>query len=852
MDISLFQPKYRPIQNPVDLNILANTYNTLEKGHQAAVAQTAAYKQALNELDLNEAEDAWVVQRQQQIQDAFNNNLVYGNAAAAVDDIVKTFGDISADPAMKGRLRAQQDYKTYIANLDANKTLDEDTKEYYRQKNKYYYQDNYDNEGNIIGGTKWSPIEREVNHIPLNLVFEQALKWAAKEEGMGNTVKFLDANGNPTNDYSKSVTGEIFTNISGKWEKLGEDKVRAAINAAFESIPGAKESFEQQYKIANWKYDNGKVSDITDRNGVKMTKEQYLNSKINPFVNAVTYHNSYNTITYGDAWKSQLAARGQVGKSVTTEISPEKLRGLASVQGDLIQVKNNAPIEAQASITANRQELSNILNNTLSNKIDLHTANSEDIINAISTIQDPQLRAQAASYHWKIQNDLEYINSISEGHPDKDAFDAYNSIMSMSDLPDNSYGKTWANMLNNLFDGAESVRQYFDEDEFNAFKNNVGLDNIRKSGIVLGTDKNGYKYVQLNADNYAAAYTYANGIKQSEDGFWGKLFSLDRTNKLVRVRNGEEESIDKMVQVPGTQTTGSISSKIYIDGIVSFVDSLSRASDRVLDGGTIIKSNIGLGAPTPEIANLDILIKNGIDITENKAKRDNAYNQFVSNITGISLTQSNGYILDPETNAYRQMTSEEALENTKILRSDVAKDLKYMIVPDPVNGDASVQVIVPGQLDDAYDSYKREPRSFIIGSTAITDESIKSWNNNTSWLAMNKINKYADSNRPLGITNDVVFDGVPLIKFKPNGINNIIIDVNGVDVGMIDRGTASTYLDPIIQVQQVAEYSKYNDYPTELIRPLVQKAAASIAGMTTNDATDAAYFESIIMQNLGY
>ena len=52
MDISLFQPKYRPIQNPVDLNILASTYNTLEKGHQAAVAQTAAYATKLAEFKM--------------------------------------------------------------------------------------------------------------------------------------------------------------------------------------------------------------------------------------------------------------------------------------------------------------------------------------------------------------------------------------------------------------------------------------------------------------------------------------------------------------------------------------------------------------------------------------------------------------------------------------------------------------------------------------------------------------------------------------------------------------------------------------------------------------------------------
>ena len=59
-----------------------------------------------------------------------------------------------------------------MTNLEANKTLDEDTKAYYREKNKYYYQDTYDKNGNIIGGTEWKPLEREVNHIPRNLIYE--------------------------------------------------------------------------------------------------------------------------------------------------------------------------------------------------------------------------------------------------------------------------------------------------------------------------------------------------------------------------------------------------------------------------------------------------------------------------------------------------------------------------------------------------------------------------------------------------------------------------------------------------------------------------------------------------------
>lgn len=261
-----------------------------------------------------------------------------------------------------------------------------------------------------------------------------------------------------------------------------------------------------------------------------------------------------------------------------------------------------------------------------------------------------------------------------------------------------------------------------------------------------------------------------------------------------------------------------------------------------------------MASPTPAIAELDMLINNGVDVTNNKSRRDAMYKQFVeSTIPNIAITQTNGYILDEETRTYRQMTSGEALENTKILRSDVAKDLKYSIVPDPITGDACIQVTVPGELEDnKYSAFKREPRSFIVGSSAIKDPSIKSWNDRSEWKAMNKLSKYLDAGRPLSLTNDLVFNNVPNISFTPYGVDGVTLNINGVSVGNIDRETAQNLLKPIMEVKELAEYTKYDKYPEQVIRPLVTNAANAIAKVINGDTGDADYYESIIMQNLGY
>ena len=67
------------------------------------------------------------------------------------------------------------------------------------------------------------------------------------------------------------------------------------------------------------------------------------------------------------------------------------------------------------------------------------------------------------------------------------------------------------------------------------------------------------------------------------------------------------------------------------------VNDLNKASDRLLNGGMINKSNIGFGAPTPYIAELDLKIQNGIDISDNKAKREQAYKKLLSIAASIKI-----------------------------------------------------------------------------------------------------------------------------------------------------------------------------------------------------------------------
>lgn len=872
MAIQLFQPTYRTIQNPVDLNVLANTYNTLEAKHIQGVEMESAYREALNKLDLNEAEDAWLAQRQIEIQDAFNNNLKFGNAAGAIDDIRRTYGNIMADAGMKGRLRAQQDYKTYLTNLENNKTLDEDTKDYYRQKNKYYYQDKVDNNGNVIGGTKWIPEEREVDTIPLALIFEQARKWAAEDSGASDSVMFLDANGKPTPNYQDSVTGHMHVKVGTEWKRLDDNKVRAAIDAAIKSMPGAQASLDQDYKIAKWKYENGRTSDVLDKNGKIMAPEEYLENRINPFIQAVTYHNRDTKVNYGSAWQAQLAYNQKLSGGVGAGGNYNSRYGdIPSYRSNLVTVKNNAPVEAQAAITANRQSLSNLLQKHNPDlNLNLVEADDKTIYDAIvANIKDPEDLASAISDYHDIIDNRDYITSITKGKDPDDTskFETYNAITSMSDLPDNNFSKTYSDISNYIYNGSNKIRQYLSEDEYNNFIVSIGDSNLNKYGIVAGKSGNNF-YVELDKQNDKSLYTFAqaienvrgSGLSEAYDVAAG-LFTNSRRNGLYRVNNkGEEERVDTFVKSIFNPNAyhGKYNTFDATKGLIAYVNDLKEANDRILDGGTMPISNIAIAEPTPYMAELAMAIAND---PENASKYKTQYtaakeqfNRLVKG--GIDLTQAEGYFLNDETNRFEEMTSEQRKDYTALLKAADEKDIIPSIVRDPITGGVAIQITLGGQLKnkdgDVNDRVDIKPITFIAGSGSYEDTTLSAWENDPMWKAGAKVERYYNAKRPMSLTNSEAFTGIDKIKLTANGENLAVVDSKNIPLVAMDKEAATNIIKTLSEWEQIYMYAKAGGYyDTERMNNVIEQTADALCKANGQPAIYLDYYKSILNRNIG-
>lgn len=856
MPINFYTPTFRQQVNPIDLNVLARTYNTLEQGHQQAIQTKSQIDAQLAQLDLNEAEDAWRQEQLNKVRNALTENMQYGNAYSSLDDIVRTYGDITSSPGMIGRLRAQQDYKAYMDNLDKRTDLSEDYKNYYRAVNKYNYQDITDKNGNVIGGSKWTPIDKEVSEIPMNQILNQALQWAAKEQGGGSQTRWLDANGKVTDDITKSVTGEIYSHTKGNWQRLSKAKLAEAVKAVIENTPGAKASLEQDYKIAKWKYDqNGSNPDITDKNGILLTPEQYLAKRIDPFYNAATFYNQDSNTTYGEAWKAQLALAKQAGLGSANQ-RKQAIDNL-TYKGTPVRIDNFMPAQAQAEITSNRQSIAGLLNKYNPDiNIDLATANPNDIRTSIMTnITSPSDRAYALSYLNDIIDNQEYINSLKVGKSQDsiDGFDTYNSIISLSDLPNNKYSDTYSKYVNQIFGDSSSIRQYFNNDDvYNSFINALGGEKKAISlGIRFGSDGNGYRYAELPKDYHKSIYSFGKAVKEAEDtrnplnAFLNsaKTRFFGYGDKFVRVdSNGEEHHA-------GLPTGNK---EPYI-GLVNYVDSLKSKNDAVLDGGKITSSTIGISALTPELAEINFMMNaNPEEASKLSAYKKNKEEQAMMAIrSGIDLTQGEAYITS-ENGVFEPMTSEDRKAYTAYLRSAKENEITPTIVRDPKTGDVGVQINIAGYYDTE-GKLKREPITLLVGSGAIDSSIIQSWNQDTSWKAAGKVENYYNANRSISLTNNAAFTGIDKFKLVPNGGGfNLINSTNNQTIGLVSKENAVDIVDNLSQWEQTVTAVKAGMAVDEnAVKAIQQNVATKLAQLSgSTDPYVIQYYYDELTNNL--
>lgn len=269
------------------INQLIDTADNLEAGHLKAVEAASQLKTTIANLDMNEAEDGFKEQLQADLEQTIENNVQYGNMYYVLDDIIKKSGDILSNPAVIGRLKAQQDYKAFRDELSKRIDIPEYMKDMYIDKNPYYYEDKYSQDGSkIIGSSKWEPVDRPVSYIDDTKMFEEVIKFTRPDVTSGESLKFYDINGKEVGANSEDiVSAAIIDKYGNMKEEVTGDKLFKSVIGLYEHNQAYQAHINQKIEYAKWAKEHGDDTDYglytasgVERSPLEFVQYTFVNS----------------------------------------------------------------------------------------------------------------------------------------------------------------------------------------------------------------------------------------------------------------------------------------------------------------------------------------------------------------------------------------------------------------------------------------------------------------------------------------------------------------------------------------------------------------------------------------------
>lgn len=528
----------------VDLNILGKTFDTLEQGHKEAVKAASDLETTIANIPLNEAEDGFKQQLLNEIRNTVDENTVYGNSYAALDNLIAKTGNIASDGRIIGRLRNQAAKKEYDAKVDSM-PITEGMKEMYKEENPYYYEEGEIDKrsGRYLPGKLWKPTTTPVRTVSHTDIQAYALQIAAKDAGSSESVSFLDANGNPTSDPKKSEDGTIYKKVGSRWERLSASKLAKAYRFAINSIPGAKESIHQDYKYERWMYDKEVdkarksggditpfVEGFTDKDGNVYTEDQWLNNKINGFTSLAAYSHNYSSVDYGPALANRQARRAQARAMaeqarIAAKQAANLNNGFGTIVAGIKKVEGNSFAGANNAKSASNAQALAVLDKYMHNELKNHNVNNiTDLIQLYGKKGDGAMGPNIAvnnlykrfnisaadrailynafnGYVISKQQVNQMIRNAGPEHKNGLLFQANTANEIYTN--DNKYGKQIISSLNNYFKHNNEVKWHVGSQilEGIARKYGTNIAGLRDKGITMNKDDNGNYWVSIDANH---------------------------------------------------------------------------------------------------------------------------------------------------------------------------------------------------------------------------------------------------------------------------------------------------------------------------------------------------------------
>lgn len=551
-----------------NLDAFAKSLDKIDERAKQALAQRTQIAVALGQLNLNSADEKFRANYIRDIQQQLDEAAIGGDYSQTLQQATLLAGKVASDPAIIGRVKANAAYEEFKKSIQNRNDITQDIKDYTLAHNPYHYEDKYDEQGHLIGGSTWEPSKTPVSTVDLSNLMTKAKQWVAVHKGGGvNDIKFVDADGNLTSDPSKNIYGLAYKK-SGSWEYVSEKDLNDALNSAIDTTPGARASLQQDYDVALWKYNKMTPeekkknidSDITE-NGLLLSPEEYLAKRVKPGIHAMSYYNSTSDIEVGNgqaAYRQDVAARQAAAQQAAQQ---------AALNMNLDATNEGAAIDVDVPdiIGTTKAGLDGTLNTlrTLFPKLSKSNAFQRGVnqgrYNELAnlcrhsmTSKDPVIRHQARQAITALRtygNQYNhYVAGLDKDQRDAVTFDA--AIRSGSRLPrNNKYTIDYNKQINSLFGNGkfkELGYKCYDDEQYNAISQAMGChseSDWRRKGFRI-TSINGQKTISFDKNN-----TWLSKLSDSVDssmGFWkgiGSSFSNAITGGgagIVDMSNGSK------------------------------------------------------------------------------------------------------------------------------------------------------------------------------------------------------------------------------------------------------------------------------------------------------------------------
>lgn len=358
-----------------DLSGLQHYIDVRNQRWDEAIKQKSAIDVALGQLKLNSAEDQWKYEYGKKIQKRIDDAAQFGDYSTALDTAILEAGKAISSPEVTGRIRANENYEKAKQEVAVRQDINSITKERWLDQNKYHYQDTYDDDGNIVGGTdwqaSWNPVRRvqmeklitlagQLTSVYKNSTANSTATSTSDSEGIRTKSGGLNVQ---TNSNSVLTQSSSSNQSSIRTEDLSKERIDSVFNNLFQLDPDNMNSLQQDYDDIEWKINKLKdelnsATNIVDRtrinneinayssqiyndNGDEISAKDYMLYKVGAITKEMAFHNRYketgsSSSTGRDFTSSSKIAYNNGGTEVDLSPIPESTGSFHSAPSSFI------------------------------------------------------------------------------------------------------------------------------------------------------------------------------------------------------------------------------------------------------------------------------------------------------------------------------------------------------------------------------------------------------------------------------------------------------------------------------------------------------------------------------------